>query len=262
MEFRGKNQFNFFFSGLSVFFINDYKDNSYPVLCLTFKETNYMRENRIDGSFVSEAQLDAAFDYYNIKNGYWEPFAEGLNIEFQYDKQIESSVIQIKGKESINLNLSPDFVAVMDYCMKSWELAQKSLTKTTNDQYEPKKIVQDLFSEEAKIGRSEEVKTEVRESVFQLLEDKNVVDIATPYKITNLTGSMIFVDTLFESKKERYILKDNQTTKIAISYDKQTTKNYDGVNSKMNDNVKILFEGLHLPIESKVHSLIYRNCIE
>jgi hypothetical protein len=262
MENKGKNQFTFFLSGLSVFFINDYKDNSYPVLCFTFKETNYVRENRIDGSFVSQAHLEAAFDYYNIKNGYWEPFAEGLNIEFQYDKQIESSVIQIKGKESINLNVSPDFVAVMDYCRKSWELAQKSLVKT-NDPYEPKKLVQDLFSEEAKIGRSEEVKTDVRESIFQLFEDKNVVDIATPYKITNLTGSMIFVDTLFETKKERYILKNNQTTKIAISYDKQTTKSYDGINSKMNDNVKILFEGLHLPIESKPQiSLTFRNCIE
>lgn len=110
----GTDSFTFFFHGLSIYFINDYKDNFYPVLCFDFNDTNYAKENRSDGSFVSQSQLDAQFSYYNINNGYWEPFIEGLNIAFEYDKQGESKVIQIKGKESINLNLSPDFVAVVN----------------------------------------------------------------------------------------------------------------------------------------------------
>ena len=254
-ETKGTDTFTFFFHGLSIFFINDYKDNFYPVLCLSLKETNYMKENRIDGSFVSQSQLDASFDYYNIKNGYWEPFIEGLDIEFQYDKQFESSVIQIKGKESINLNISPDFVAVLNYCLKSWEQAQKDLKFTTNARGSLKDP-QDMFSEEVKNDFEEDIKTNERISLFNLYGDDDVVDVATPYRIRNLTGMNIFVETLFEGKKEKYILHDNQTTKIAISYEKQTSKSYEGVNSKMNDNVKIQFQGLYLPIHSKYCKLI------
>ena len=104
-ETKGKDKLSFFFQGMSIYFINDYGDNSYPVLCLKLKETTYNRENLHQGSFQSQAFLDASFDYYNIKNGYWEPFIEGLDIEFQYDRQQESSVIQVKGKDSINLNI-------------------------------------------------------------------------------------------------------------------------------------------------------------
>ena len=104
---------------------------------------------------------------------------------------------------------------------------------------------------------SDEIKTQERESLFNLIEEKNVIDVATPYKITNLTGNMIFVQTMFDDKKEKYILKDSQTAKIAVSYDKQTQKSYNIENSKMNDNVKILFEGLHLPIESKIILVIF-----
>lgn len=82
---------------------------------MSLKETNYSKENRIDGSFVSQAHIDANFDYYNIKNGFWEPFIEGMNIEFEYDKQLESKIIQIKGSESINLNISPEFVSILSY---------------------------------------------------------------------------------------------------------------------------------------------------
>jgi len=59
---------------------------------------------------------------------------------------------------------------------------------------------------------------------------------------------------LFERSKsgnDKYILGDGQTTKIAISYEKQANKNTDAVGSKINDNVKIQFQGLYLPIESK-----------
>lgn len=250
IESKGKNTFNFFFHGLSIFFINDYRDNSYPVLCLSLKDTNYIKDNRVDGSFVSQSQLEASFDYYNIKNGYWEPFVEGLDIEFQYDKQLESKVIQVKAKESINLNISPDFVAVLNYCLKSWEEAQKSL-KDTNTNQNVLHENQDMFSEEVKHITDGEIKTKDQIALFTFDEEEDIMDIATPYRIRNLTGNIVFIETLFGEKKDKYVLNDNQTTKIAISYDKQTTKNFDGINSKMNDNVKILFEGLHLPIDSK-----------
>lgn len=73
----------------------------------------------------------------------------------------------------------------------------------------------------------------------------------------------IFIETLFEHSKgtnNKYILCDGQTTKIAISYEKQASKNSDVVNSKMNDNIKIQFQGLYLPIESNYfYLIIYRN---
>ena len=219
------------------------------MLCCSLKDTTYSKKNLKGEVFQSQAVLDASFDYYNIKNGYWEPFIEGLDIEFQYDKQQENSVIQIKGKDSINLNISPDFVSVIANCKESWNKANKLLHKSSSSVEEEK----DMFSEEVKQGfkSSEMIKTDERESLFELIENQDIVDIATPYKITNLTGNMIFVETLFENKKEKYILKNSQTAKIAISYEKQTRKNYDIESSEINDNVKILFEGLHLPIESK-----------
>lgn len=252
---QGTNNFTFFLSGLNIFFINDYKDNSYPVMSLNLMETNYERENRSDGSFVSNAQLDASFDYYNIKNGAWEPFVEGLDIEFLYDRQVNSSVIQVKGKESINLNISPDFVAVMNYCWKSWNQAQKQLEKSMSV-LDPYKDPQDIFAEEVKKANEEDLTGTVlrpgdRDTMFLLSKDDNVVDIATPYKVCNLTGSVIIVHTLFENAKEKYVLKNCQTAKIAISYDQQTHgRNYESADSKLSDCVKILFEGLNLPIES------------
>ena len=111
----GEDSFSFFFHGLSVYFINDYKDNFYPVISLDLNETGYSKKTRIDGNFTSESVLLANLKYYNVNNGYWEPFVEGLNISFEYDKQFETRVFQVKGKELINFNLSPDFVAVINY---------------------------------------------------------------------------------------------------------------------------------------------------
>jgi hypothetical protein len=68
-----------------------------------------------DLNFVSSSQIESKFNYYNIHTGYWEPFIEGLNIEFMYDKQMNSRVIQLIGKESIDLNISRDFVGVLSY---------------------------------------------------------------------------------------------------------------------------------------------------
>ena len=122
-----------------------------------------------------------------------------------------------------------------------------------------------MFSEELEysVGGNEGSQNENSESFFGLVGDNGAVDIATPYKVTNLTGNMIFIETLFENKKEKYILKDSQTAKIAISYEKQIKKDYNIESSKMNDNVKILFEGLHLPIESKlIFDLPFRNISE
>lgn len=119
-----------------------------------------------------------------------------------------------------------------------------------------------MFSEEVKsIFENEEIKKEERNTLFTLDSDENVVDIATPYKVRNLTGVTIFIEPLFEDKKEKYILNDGQTTKIAISYEKQTRKNFEGINSKINDNIKVQFQGLYLPIQSNF-SFNYRNLSE
>lgn len=158
-------------------------------------------------------------------------------------------MIQIKGKDSINLNISPDFVAVLNYCLKSWEQAQKSL-RLNPSQQDPSREMKDIFSEEVKTADKRSSFTKESNPLINLF-DEDVVDVATPYRIRNLTGKIIFVETLFGMNKEKYMLHDNQTTKVAISYEKQTSTNYDGINSKINDNVKILFEGLYLPIESK-----------
>jgi hypothetical protein len=160
----------------------------------------------------------------------------------------------VKGKESINLNISPDFVAVMNYCWKSWNQAQKQLEKSMSV-LDPYNDPQDIFSEEVKKAHDEDLGASVvrpsdRETIFPLYKDDTVSDIATPYKVTNLTGSIIFVHTLFENSREKYVLKNCQTTKIAISYEQQTnSRNYDSSENKLNDCVKILFEGLSLPIE-------------
>lgn len=215
------------------------------------KDTNYSKDNLKDGSFQSEAVLDASFDYYNIKTCYWEPFIEGLDINFQYDKQFNNSVIQVKGKDSLNLNISPDFVSIITYCKKSWEKANRDLQKKFGKRDQD---MRDSISEEVKEMISDGIESSSKDSVSEFIESQQIVDIATPYKIENLTGSMIFVETLFEKTKEKYILKDCTTAKIAISYEKQTIKNYNIESSKMNDNVKILFEGLNLPIDSKLIS--------
>ncbi|CAI2385812.1 unnamed protein product [Moneuplotes crassus] len=242
----GKDTFTFFLQGLDIFFINDHGDNSYPVICCSLKDTNYSKENLKDGSFQSQALVDASFDYYNIKTCYWEPFIEGLEIEFQYDKQLTNSVIQVKGKDSLNLNISPDFVTIITNFKKSWDKANRDFHLQFPKKEELKK---DLLPEEAKEAISEEFSSGSKDSLSDFIESQNAVESATPYKIENYTGSMLFVETLFDKKKDKYILKDCTTTKIAISYEKQTIKNYSIESSKMNDNVKILFEGIHLPIE-------------
>lgn len=226
------------------------------MICCSLKDTNFTKENLKDGSFQSQALVDASFDYYNIKICYWEPFVEGLEIEFQYDKQLTNSVIQVKGKDSLNLNISPDFVSIITNFKKSWDRANRDLHLKFPKKEELKK---DLLPEEAKEAISEEFFSERKDSLSDFIESQNAVESATPYKIENYTGSMLFVETLFDKKKEKYILKDCTTTKIAISYEKQTIKNYNIESSKMNDNVKILFEGIHLPIESMLIFLIFRN---
>ena len=77
----------------------------------------------------------------------------------------------------------------------------------------------------------------------------------------------IFIETLFENKSKgtnsKYILNNGDTTKIAVSYEKQTNESSDKMRNKINDNVKIQFQGLYLPIEkislnkigSKMHKL-------
>lgn len=135
----------------------------------------------------------------------------------------------------------------MTYFKKSWERANRDLKLKFNKKEE---IKQDPLSEEVKDIFSEDVDSKSKEPVSEFIENQRAVDIATPYKVVNMTGNMIFVETLFDVKKEKYILKDRTTAKIAISYEKQTIKNYEIESSKMNDSVKILFEGLHLPIES------------
>ena len=57
MKALGEDSFSFFFYGLSVYFINDYKDNFYPVISLDLNDTSYSKKTRIDGSFTSESIL-------------------------------------------------------------------------------------------------------------------------------------------------------------------------------------------------------------
>ena len=183
-EATGRDSFSFFFHGLSIYFINDYKDNFYPVISLDFNDTSYCKNNRTDGSFTSQSKLLANFKYYNVNNGYWEPFVEGLNISFEYDKQSESRVFQVKGKELINLNLSPDFVAVINYCWKSWEQAQKHMnSKSSKEEAKDYFSNEDIFSEEAKIRYDSEIKMKDRETIFNLNEEEDIIDIATPYRV-------------------------------------------------------------------------------
>lgn len=73
----------------------------------------------------------------------------------------------------------------------------------------------------------------------------------------------MFENASSKSNRDKYILNNGQTTKIAVSYEKQTSKSYDKFASKINDNIKIQFQGLYLPIEkislnrlcSKIHKL-------
>ena len=76
----------------------------------------------------------------------------------------------------------------------------------------------------------------------------------------------IFIETLFEKSKganSKYILNNGDTTKIAVSYEKQTSESSYRIRNKIDDNVKIQFQGLYLPIDkislnkigSKIHKL-------
>lgn len=259
MENNGMNTYTFFFHGLRIYFINDYGDNFYPVLWLKLRDTNYSKDIRIDGSFVSQSQLNASFYYYNSINGYWEPCIESLDIEFFYDMQGESKVFQVKGKELINMNISPSLISVINTCWDSWNQAQVQIEKDRrrsrsrgSDSF---KDSADFLSEDSKL-KFEESKTsslsELTSGLYSGQNESNLVDIATPYKITNYTGLTIFIETLFDDKKQNYILKDGNTTKIAISYEKQAHRGSNGIISKLSDDVKIQFEGLYLPIKSKL----------
>ena len=204
MESNGTNTYNFFFHGLRIYFINDYGDNFYPVLWLKLRETNYSKDIRTDGSFVSQSQMNASFYYYNSINGYWEPCIEGLDIEFFYDKQGESKVFQVKGKELINMNISPSLISVVNNCWDSWNQAQIQIEKDRRSRsIEAIKDSFDFLSEDAKY-KEEESKvsnlTELTSGLYSGQKESNLVDIATPYKITNLTGLTIFIETLFDDK--------------------------------------------------------------
>lgn len=171
---------------------------------MKLRETNYSKDIRTDGSFVSQSQMNASFYYYNSINGYWEPCIEGLDIEFFYDKQGESKVFQVKGKELINMNISPSLISVVNNCWDSWNQAQIQIEKDRRSRsIEAIKDSFDFLSEDAKY-KEEESKvsnlTELTSGLYSGQKESNLVDIATPYKITNLTGLTIFIETLFDDK--------------------------------------------------------------
>jgi hypothetical protein len=252
----GTDTFTFLFSGLSIYIINYYKDNFIPMLCFDFKDTNFIKDSREEGKCVSQSQLEAQFSYYSINNENWEPFIEGLNITFGYDKQDKKKVVLIKGKESIDLNISPDFVSVINNWMKSWNQTQKQ-TQDKNIKEEFKDFIKEFnIFEEDKNEPEIDPQSANDTALFSINEDENTIDIATPYKVWNMTGMHIIIQTLFEHSKgikNIYILDDRQTTKIA-------SKNFDVANNKTTDNVKIMFPVIYLPIESNFFSFkIYRN---
>jgi hypothetical protein len=109
-----------------------------------------------------------------------------------------------------------------------------------------------MFQEEMKESTAHNIKERERETILPLYNEDNIIDIATPYKIKNLTGMNIFVETFFEGRddKNKYFLSDGETTKVAVNYDKQTYKTANSNSSKLNEDVRIQFQGLYLPTKS------------
>ena len=153
------------------------------------------------------------------------------------------------------MNISPNFIAVVNNWWDSWNQAQEHIENNRKNirNQEALKESFDSLSEETKITDEESLSSKLSELTSGLYSshgESNLVDIATPYKVTNLTGLTIFVETLFDDKRENYIIKDGKTNKIAVSYDKQTKRGSNGIISKLSDDIKIQFEGLYLPIKS------------
>jgi len=73
--------------GLAFYFINDFDNQFYPVICVEMNELNYEKINRDAESFTSEMKFRSKIEYYNLKAGFWEPFIEMLEMKIMYDKQ-------------------------------------------------------------------------------------------------------------------------------------------------------------------------------
>jgi hypothetical protein len=135
-------------------------------------------------------------------------------------------------------------------CLKSWKYAQDKIqTKEENkDNFDPSQ----LFQEEIRESIYEEIKETERETMLSLVNGENLIDIATPYKIRNLTGINIFVETFFEGKDDKnyYFLNNGETVKVAVNFDHQTKNNTTSKSAKLNEDVRIQFEGLFLPTKS------------
>lgn len=57
------------------------------------RRLDYRKEIRDENSFTSEFIFSGKIDYFNINIGQWEPFIEAIELEIQYDKQNEASII-------------------------------------------------------------------------------------------------------------------------------------------------------------------------
>ena len=65
--------------GMSVFFVNDYGSNYYPVLSLKVYKVLY--EQKFDdrtNRLMAFAQLRMEMSYFNVKAGFWEPAIERM----------------------------------------------------------------------------------------------------------------------------------------------------------------------------------------
>ena len=80
--------------------------------------------------------------------------------------------------------------------------------------------------------------------------EEDIIDIATPYAIHNLTGYPFIVYPHFDQGKS-YFVKNGENVKIGVKYEHQTNKSIDSRDdSKVTDDVKIIFtETNALPIE-------------
>jgi hypothetical protein len=65
--------------GLSLFFLNDYGNNCYPVFSMKIDRVNYNHLLAVEQKkFIASARIRTDITYFNLRAGFWEPFLEGL----------------------------------------------------------------------------------------------------------------------------------------------------------------------------------------
>ena len=127
--------------GMSIFFVNDYGSNYYPVLSLKIYKVLY--EQKFDDKLnmlKALAQMRLEMSYFNVKVGYWEPAIERLQLEGRAEKEENNHLRgQIDSVGDLNFDISLEFISIMKHSISCYDKAilrkEKEVLKMEHNQF-------------------------------------------------------------------------------------------------------------------------------